>query len=277
MNKSSPFQDEILTRNAPAPLPKSPLFIGSLGKAMKILDAFGGNKTRLTATEIARISGLGASAAQRFIFTLTALGLLAKDERTRQYRLSVRLLDFTYLFLRSYPVSTIGFSHLEQLSHITGEYMSLSVLDRADVVYIVRTPGVERREHPGLVGGRLPSFSASNGRVLLAALPPAEAREIVESADRRPLTAKSLTKTAAIMAKIDEARSNGYSIVDEETELGVLSLAVAVYDRSRRPLCAISTPLAKRKWSMGEAVKKLVPEMNRTAQALGRALAGAEV
>lgn len=276
MNRS-PFQDEILTRNAPLALPKSPLFIGSLAKALRVLDAFGGNKTRLTATEIGRLSGLGASAAQRFIFTLTALGLLAKDERTKQYRLSVRLLDFTYLFLRSYPVSTIGFAHLEQLAHSTGEYMSLSVLDRADVAYIVRVSGVERREHPGLVGGRLPSFSASNGRVLLAALPPAEAREIVETADRRPLTPKSLTKTAAIMAKIDEARTNGYCVVDEETELGVLSVAVAVYDRSRRPLCAISTPLAKRKWSPAEAVKKLVPEMNRTAQALGRALAGAEI
>ena len=173
------FQNEILTRNAPDALPGSPLFIGSLSKAMRVLYAFGGNKARLTATEIARESGLGASAAQRFIFSLTALGILAKDERTKQYRLSVRLLDFAYLFLRSYPLSTVTFTHLEQLSHLTGEHMSLSILDRADVVYIVRVPGREARAS-GLVGGRMPSFCSSNGRVMLAALPVEEARQIVE-------------------------------------------------------------------------------------------------
>ena len=79
------------------------------------------------------------------------------------------------------------------------------------------------------------------------------------------------------MSKIAEARANGYAVVDEETELDNISVAVGVFDRSRRALAAISTPLAKRKWSQAEAVKKLVPEMNRTAQALARALAGAEL
>jgi DNA-binding IclR family transcriptional regulator len=276
MNKNI-VKHEILTRNPPTPAPKSPLFISSLAKALRVLYAFGGDQPRLTATEIARASGLDASSAQRFIFSLTALGLLEKDARTKQYRLSVQLLDFAYLFLRAHPLSAVAFSHLEQLAHGTGEHMNLSILDRGDVIYVVRVPGTERREQPGLVGGRMPSFCTSNGRVLLAALPVEEARAIVEQTDRRPLTGKTITAPAAIMNKIQEARTQGYAIVDEESEKGLLNLAVAVFGAGHRAIAAINCPLPKRKWTVNDAVKRLLPEMNRTAQSLGRALLGTDL
>src|SRR5215469_8395482 len=97
-----PLKDEILTRNPPrAELHSNPLFVNSLEKGVRVLYAFGGNESRLRAAEIARAAGLDTSAAQRFIFSLQALGFLEKDERTKHYKLSARLLDFAYLYLRS--------------------------------------------------------------------------------------------------------------------------------------------------------------------------------
>lgn len=275
--KTSGTRNEILTRNPPVPEPESPLFVASFAKALRVLYAFGGNEARLSATEIARRSGLGPSAAQRFIFTLVTLGLLEKDERTRQYRLSARLLDFAYLFLRLDPLSAVAFSHLEALAHATGEHVNLSILDRADVIYILRVPGRARRQQPSFVGGRMPSFCTSNGRVLLAALPREEASRIVATCDRRPLTEFTLAAPAAIMQKVEEARAQGFALVDEESERGVVSIAAPVADGTGRVVAALSMPLAKGTWDAAAAVERVLPGLQRSAQELGWALAGVDL
>jgi DNA-binding IclR family transcriptional regulator len=265
-----------MTRNPPrrTAAPGDRLFVGSLEKALKVLYAFGGEEPALTITEIARATGLNMSAAQRFTHSLTQMRLVDKNPRTKQYRLSPRVLDFAYFFLRSDLLTTVAHPHLLRLAMSTGEYANLSILDRADVIYLARLAGTQEREQPYLVGGRMPSFCTSNGRVMLAHLPIAEAREIVEQSDRRPLTPGSITDPARIMRRIAEARASGYSIVDEESEAGVISAAAAILDESGQPAGAINSPVPKRKWSLDRVESKLVPQLVRTADVISRSLSG---
>src|SRR5688572_23729816 len=59
------------------------LFVGSVEKGMRVLRAFYNQSTPLSLTEVAERTGLGRSAAQRFIYTLKALGYLRQDPKTR--------------------------------------------------------------------------------------------------------------------------------------------------------------------------------------------------
>ena len=129
-----------MTRNPPrkAAAAGDRLFVGSLEKALKVLYAFGSQDPQLTITEIARATGLNMSAAQRFTHSLTAMKLIDKDARTKQYRLSPRMLDFAYFYLRSDLLTTVAHPHLQRLAVATGEYANLSILDRADVIYLAR-------------------------------------------------------------------------------------------------------------------------------------------
>jgi DNA-binding IclR family transcriptional regulator len=267
---------EIMTRNPPrrAAAAGDRLFVGSLEKALKVLYAFGGEEPSLTITEIARATGLNMSAAQRFTHSLLLMKLIDKDERTKQYRLSPRLLDFAYFYLRSDLLTTVAHPHLLRLAMATGEYANLSILDRADVIYLARLAGTQEREQAYLVGGRMPTFCTSNGRVMLAQLPEEEAREIVEQSDRRPLTPASITDSARIMRRIAEARAEGFAIVDEESEVGVISAAAAILDENGQPAGAVNSPVPKRKWTMEKVRSKLVPQLVRTADVISRSLTG---
>jgi IclR family pca regulon transcriptional regulator len=271
-----PRKDEILTRNPAAWGDDGPLYVSSLAKAIRVLYAFGGNESRLSARNVAQLSGLDPSATQRFVYTLTALGFLEKDERTKHYRLSARVLDFAYLYLRADPLCAIAHSHLHRLAQVTGEQVSLSILDRADVIYIDRLQGAEERDAQSLVGGRMPSFWTSNGRVLLAHIATEQVQAIIEAADLRPLTPKSLTDPQQILAEVDLARKQGYAIVDEESEMDVLSIAAPIIESSGRAVAAINLPLPKRKWAKEPALERLLPELMRTAQTVGRSLKGVE-
>lgn len=271
-----PPRDEILTRNPPRDeLFSNPLFVNSLQKGVRVLYAFGGNDSRLSAAEIARASGLDMSAAQRFIFSLRALGFLERDERTKRYKLSARLLDFAYLYLRSDPLVAVAHPHLVLLSQLIQEEVNLSILDDADVIYVARVLSREGRALPSLVGGRMPSFCTSNGRVLLAQLDPERAAQIVEMSDRRPLTSETVVEPALILRRISEAREQGFSIVEGESESGIVSVAVPILDAEGGPLAAINAPLIRGSRSKAEVRREILPALKKTADTIHRSLSGA--
>lgn len=271
-------QSEILTRNPKPTLASEAdrLFVGSLEKAVQVLYAFGGVEPALTTTEIARVTGLNISAVQRFTHTLTLLGLLEKNSRTKQFRLSARLLDFAYLYLRSDTLSIVAYPSLLTLSRETGEFINLSVLDRADVIYIMRLAGPHGRERRDLVGGRMPSFCTSNGRIMLAYQPEDEVAEILKTADLRPLTPFTLTDPMQIMEKIAEARQQGYCIVEEESETEVVSVASPVFDQTGRASAAVSFAISKAQWPIEKLRAELVPKLTEASQIITQAWTGKE-
>ncbi len=67
------------------------------------------------------------------------------------------------------------------------------------------------------------------GRTLLAALPEAEARVLVERSDLSPRTPQSLTDLAEIMAELNRVRAQGFAVIDQEVELGLRSIAVPLH------------------------------------------------
>ena len=69
------------------------LFVSSLEKGFRVLEAFREAPGDLGLTEIALRTGLDKSAAQRFTNTLYQLGYLEKDPRSRRYRPAARLME----------------------------------------------------------------------------------------------------------------------------------------------------------------------------------------
>src|SRR5205823_12784407 len=78
---------------APAAAPRSSLFVNSVEKAMIVLKAFDASKPRLTLSQIATLSDMDLSGAQRFTYTLVNLGYLRKDEATKTYALSPQVFE----------------------------------------------------------------------------------------------------------------------------------------------------------------------------------------
>ena len=64
-----------------------------------------------------------------------ALGYLRRDEGTKKYELSPRLLDFAYHYVASNEMLERALPYVQQLALDTEEATNLSVLDEADVVF----------------------------------------------------------------------------------------------------------------------------------------------
>jgi IclR family transcriptional regulator, pca regulon regulatory protein len=248
------------------------LFVNSVAKAFQVFYAFGAQHASLSLTEIAEATGMGVSAAQRFVHTLHRLGYLRKDERTRRYRLGVRLLDFSFLYQRSNALTEIAIQDLVGLSERSDETVHMVERDGADIVYIARLPRHEVRLTSGVIGTRMPAFCTGSGRAMLSALPEAEAAALVESADRTPLTAATVTDPAEIMAALREARRLGYALIDGEVLAGEMALAAPVFDYAGAVVAAVGIVVPTSRWTPERVARRLAPMVVEAARSISRAL-----
>lgn len=244
---------------------------GSFAKGLRALECFGANTPRLTIAQVAERTGMDRATARRCLLTLHAEGYAAYDGKF--FTLTPRALRLGMGALSALPLPQIIQPWIDHLSEQIGQSCSVAILDETEIVYIARA-AQRRVMSVGLMpGSRLPAHATSMGRVLLAALPDAQARAVVETADLTPRTARSLTEPAAIMAEIARVRAAGYAAVDQEVEIGLRALAVPVLDAKGRVVAALNTGMAALHPTMDEVVQAYLPALQKVQAGLRRVLA----
>ena len=250
------------------PASDSPLFVNAVEKAMRVLMAFDGTQRHLSLSQIAALTQLDLSAAQRFTFTLSELGYLRKERRSRKYELSPRLLEFTSHYLASSDLVVRATPYLQQLALETEETANLTVLDGPEIVFVQRIVSRHVLDPAFVVGSRLPAYATAPGLAMLSTLPVAEVDALL--AQRPPVahTRHTVTDPAAIRARLADIRSKGYAHTREEYFLGDLSVAVPVIGTDGRASGAINVAVAKARWQGGADEKRLANLLIAAGQAI---------
>src|SRR5690242_6374036 len=178
--------------------PSSTLFVGSLEKGLRVLNAFLPDGTDLGLSDICRITGLDKSAVQRFTNTLAQLGYLEKDPRTRRYKCSVKTLDWSVAYVRSDRLIQVAGPHLVDLHEETRHAVNLSRLVETDVIYVVRIPARRARLLSPIVGERVPAFCTASGRAILSGRSADEIAAFLDRAPRVPFTERTVCDRDAV-------------------------------------------------------------------------------
>lgn len=213
-------------------------FVQSLERGLAVIRAFTRERPQLTLTDAAAITGLTRATARRFLMTLESLGYATSDGK--QWRLTARVLDLGHSYLASLGLPEIVAEHLDRVAQAVHESASAAVLDGDDIVYVARVESRKIMRVQITVGTRFPAYVTSMGRVLLADLETADAERILRASDRNALTPHTTTDIADLLTELSRVRDAGYSLVDQELEMGLRSLAVPVRDGSGRVVAAIN-------------------------------------
>src|SRR5580698_565200 len=209
------------------PPPRNSDFVQSLDRGLAVIRSFGPERERLSLSEVARATGLTRAAARRFLLTLVKLGYVRSDGR--EFSLRPRVLELGYAYLSGLALPDVAAPHMEELVARLHESCSISVLDGQHIVYVARVPTKRIMTVAISVGTRFPAYATSMGRVLLAALPPAELdRYLAEAAPFEALTAQTVTDPARLRDTLAQVAGQGYAIVDQELEEGLRAVAVPI-------------------------------------------------
>jgi DNA-binding IclR family transcriptional regulator len=238
-----------------------------LGRALRLLGAFGPTRPVMTLSQIARHAGLPLSTAHRLLGELVAWGALERDE-AGCYRIGLRLWELAALAPRSTGLRERALPFLEDLSQVTRENVQLAVREGTELVYIERIAGSGAVPVLTRVGGRFALTATGVGLVLLAHAPLDVQEEVLGGPIER-FTECTVTDPAHLRGMLADIRTNGFSISDRQVTMDSLSVGAPVYDGRGLVVAAVS--LVVRHGSVSPHA--LAPLVRTSARAISRALA----
>lgn len=214
--------------------------IQSVERALQILDLFNEQATELKITEISKQMGLSKSTLHSLLKTLQLHGYIDQNPENGKYRLGMKLVERGHFVVGTMDIRQKAKSWLTTLSQETGQTTHLGILDGNEGVYIEKIEGKQAAIAYSRIGRRLPVHATAIGKVLLAWLSEEECAAVLEGYVYQGFTSSTLTSRASLLAALQETRSNGYSMDNEENEPGVRCIAVPVWNHESRVIAALS-------------------------------------
>lgn len=242
--------------------------VGSVVKALQILDCFSARRTEISLAQICQELDLPKSTAYNLVKTLVSEQFLRRAENSSNYLPGIRLFTQGYCARNSIPVISYAIPILEDVTRVTGEITYLSTV-LGDNLLVLEGTYPEKRTPTYTTGGKtLPLNTCSAGKMILSTLPDS----VIEQFSRRGLVASTpntIITHDALMREIESIRAMGYAIDNEEETMGIRCASVAIYGGSGRAVGTISISGTVRSIT-DNVVKSALPLMEKAAHFLAR-------
>jgi len=245
-------------------------YVQSFARGLEVIRSFSADAPRQTLTEVAGRSGLSRAGARRILLTLETLGYVTSDGKL--FSLTPRILDLGFAYLSSMPIWNLAEPVMEALVGEVKESCSAAVLDGTDIVYVLRVPTHKIMSISLGVGSRLPAYCTSMGRMLLSALPEAELMKCLQASTLEARTKYTVTDVKELAAKIAQARKQGWSLVNQELEEGLVSMAAPITNRAGQTVAALNISGQANRTSAKAMQESMLPQLLAAAQAISRLL-----
>lgn len=177
--KENPNTSDAAAPEAPATARDT---VSALERGIAVLRCFTETRRALTATELARLTGVPRPTVTRLASTLVAMGLMRVDADSDAYMLGPGVLSLARIFLAGLDVHAVARPMMAALAEEVGGSVYLAVPDGLEMVLIAACRPRSTMLVPRLdVGSRAPLATSALGRAYLWALPPEQRASVFES------------------------------------------------------------------------------------------------
>nr|WP_288251481.1 IclR family transcriptional regulator C-terminal domain-containing protein [uncultured Hydrogenophaga sp.] len=238
----------------------------SLARGLQVLLAFSERHVPLSVSEIALATSLDRAVVRRCIFTLEQLGMVRG--LNRRYVLDANVLSLGHAFFSSSDLVLRAQPLIDALGDSVRTNASLAILNKHDIVYLVRSQSRRLTPHSLGMGSRLPAYCTSLGRVLLSGLPKEELDAYFKQVKLRPRTSYTVTDETRLREALKAARRDGYAAVNQEVELDLIGIAIPVSVTGFHQPLAMSVTVNPRYSTVNEMKARYLPHMQEAARRL---------
>ncbi|WP_134681518.1 IclR family transcriptional regulator [Paracoccus ravus] len=235
--------------------------MGGLAKGLSVIETFTAEHPRQSIAEVSAASGLDRATARRCLLTLAHHGYADYDGKF--FTLTPRILRLGTACLATMPLPQIVQPNLDRLSEEIAESSSVSVLDGVEIVYVARAAQRRVMSIALMPGSRLPAYCTSMGRVMLAALNPAELSAFLAQAPFAQRTPYTRFTAESLIDELARVRRDGFAIIDQEVEIGLRSIAVPLLNSRGLVVAALNVGLAAAHATPQELQNRFLPQLLR--------------
>ena len=247
--------------------------MGTVAKALSLLDHFTRARSEVGLSEMARLSGLNKATAFRLLGELQQAGFVEQTGSGREYRLGPAVLRLAALREAAVPLRDLAGQVLQSLSAATDETAHMSLLQGERLSMLTYAYSPRHGTRVTMEDAQVLALHATSSGLAVLAFSPADMIERVLSGPLERRTEDTLTDPARLRATLDTVRRTGMAESVGGFEKDVHSHAMPLFDARARVIgaMAVAAPVAR----MDDTLKALVRrELRHKALGLTRALGG---
>jgi IclR family transcriptional regulator, KDG regulon repressor len=214
--------------------------IQSVERAADILELFLISESELSVKEISQRLNLSKSTAHGLIKTLDHRGYLQQNPENLKYKLGMKLFELGNYIGNHLDIREISQPIIKGLVEELKETVHLVVRERDEVIYVEKVDGPRALRIYSQVGKRAPIYCTGVGKAILAYQDEKEVDRILSSTLLESFTDRTITDADYIKDELKEIKKQGFSIDDEEIELGLKCIAAPIFDHQGNVIASIS-------------------------------------
>jgi DNA-binding IclR family transcriptional regulator len=230
----------------------------------RLLDVIGAHKDSASLKTLSAETGLHPSTAFRILASLAEQGFVERTSRGN-YQLGIKLMQLGTLVNFSLDIRKVALPLMESLRNHLDETVNLTMREDDEVVYIERALAKRMIRVDQVIGSRAPLHVTAVGKLMLGDLGEAACRSYAKRSKLPAYTVNTHTKIAALLNDCKLAAQRGYSLDNEEAELGVGCIGTLVRDASGTVVAglSVSAPIERRRDEWIELVVKTGQQLSK--------------
>lgn len=238
---------------------------GLITKAWDVLDAVGEAPGHLGIPDLAQRTGLPKSTLYRIVSALAGRGLLRADPRAQTLSLGFHFLDLANKVWSVPDLVAVASVELRRLREMTGETAYLAALSGEEAIAIARNVGAHENSVMSALGSLKPLYCTSQGKAILANLPPKQADHLIAGIKFAALTENTITDPDRLRRHLDIVRHRGFAVDNQEIYPDTRCVGAPVFDAAGACIGSISITGPAYRMSL-ERIEQLGPELIEAAE-----------
>jgi IclR family transcriptional regulator, acetate operon repressor len=246
--------------------------VGTISKALTLLDTISLLDKDAGLSELATISGLDKATTRRFLVELSEFGFVEQDRETKRYRLGAAPVRLARIRETRLPLLQVAIPFVKELAVTCGETAHLSQNSGPALHSIYVEDGIHANRVIVQVGIGLPLHATASGLAFLAFCDD-ELQNKTLSGPLANYSARTPTDPDKLRTLIADTRQKGFSICDQWLEDGVVSTAAPILNPAGQPIGSLAVAGPSSRFH-GQCVEDAGHEAARVAALISRQLFG---
>ncbi|GAA3610110.1 IclR family transcriptional regulator [Flavivirga amylovorans] len=211
----------------------------SVIKAFKLLEVYLDNKQEWGVRELAKKTGYNKTTTYRLLSTLESLDIVQKNDDDK-YILGLKLFELGNLVSVHKSLRTFSRIPLENIAKDIKETVHFGILRNNQVLYLNKAESEQGLKVSTQIGSYQKAYCTALGKVLLAFSSANLISDYLKHVKLEAFTTNTIITSKNLLVELEQIKTKGYALDMEELELGLICIAIPVFNKNKEVVAGIS-------------------------------------
>ncbi len=211
----------------------------SVIKAFRLLDVYLNDKQEWGVRELAKKAGYNKTTTYRLLSTLESLDIVQKNGDDK-YILGLKLFELGNLVSIHKSLRNYSRIPLENIAKEIKETVHFGVLSNNRILYLNKAESPLGLKVSTQIGSYQEAYCTALGKVLLAYSSKNLISDYFKNVKLEAHTSNTITSAKDLLIELKQIREKEYALDMEELELGLICIAIPVFNKNKEVVASIS-------------------------------------